>query len=331
MYPTTGLSVVTPNRPQSPQGFFIRGQESREKTHFINTIRSLNAQLRDMDISHRMVNRDSFVTDIDAAVKRLALNVADKKLSALFIELSGETKLPSKATIAELASEKFGVGKSQADAYDRFKAGLGMAGRVAFAILAEKQGHTAVFNAEFTAEGTGSAPARHIDGIRGGYRDERPPIYEAIPDGKANQDYFMADAKASAPYANPNYQERKEDEPRLRTGRNPSLKNTYDDDTEQSKRDTDARIAQTREDMGYHRSVITSKARNLRQQEANAGRIALEQNIAAELLEQDGRKLAALEKQATRAERQKSTSTAKLSGAFKISGHLNDSDSDIEG
>ena len=183
MYGTTNLTVVTPNRPKSPQGFFICGQESREKTHFINTIASLNAQLRDMDVSHRIVSRDRFVTTIRDAVDRLTRNVADKKLSALFIEFSGETKLPSKATISELASGKFGVGKSQADAYDRFKAGLGMAGRVAFAILAEKLGHTAVFNAEFTAEGIGSVPARNLDLIRGSYGDIRPPICEAIPYG----------------------------------------------------------------------------------------------------------------------------------------------------
>jgi hypothetical protein len=324
MYAITGLSVITPKRPPSPQGFFICGQESRESTHFSNTIQALNAQLRDMDVSHRMVSRDAFIRTINETVTRLVSHVSDKKLAALFVKLSGETKLPSKATIAELASGKFGVGKSQADAYDRFKAGLGMAGRVAFAILAEKEGHTAVFNAEFTAEGIGSVPARNLDSLRGSYGDSRPPIYEAIPDETQNAQAYSAEIKPSAPYANPNDPERKEAAPRLRTGSNPSLKNTYDDDTEQSKRDTDERIAQTREDMGYHSTVIISKARNIRQQEANAARIALEQNIAAELLAQDGRKLAELEKQAARAEQQKSDSTAKLSGAFKISEYKSD-------
>ena len=324
MYGTTNLTVVTPNRPKSPQGFFICGQESREKTHFINTIASLNAQLRDMDVSHRIVSRDRFVTTIRDAVDRLTRHVADKKLSALFIEFSGETKLPSKATISELASGKFGVGKSQADAYDRFKAGLGMAGRVAFAILAEKLGHTAVFNAEFTAEGIGSVPARNLDRIRGSYGDSRPPICEAIPDETQNAQAYSAEIKPSAPYANPNDQESTEAAPRLRTGRNPSLQSTYDEATEQSKRDTDECIAQTREDMDYYGRLIEVKAKSLCQQKANAGRITLQQNVAAEFLKQDSRRLAALEKQAARAEQQKSDSTANLYGAFKISEYKSD-------
>ena len=319
MYATPAVSLVTIDRPRSPQGFFIRGQESREKTHFINTLHALNAQLRDMDVPHRIMNRDRFVTVIQEALDRLTQGVPEKKWATVFMALSGETKLPAKATIAELASGKFGIGKSDSAAYARFTAGLGMAGRVAFVLLSESKGHTAVFNAEFTTEDIGALPARQLDGVmlRGGYGDKKPPIYEVIPDEKEQGYAYRTDTKASAPYENPQYQDR------LRTGKNPTLYNTYDADTEQSKRDTDERIAQTREDMGYHRTVITSKARNLRQQETNAGRIALEQNIAAELLEQDGRKLAELEIQASRAEEKKMESTAKLTSAFKITEHLN--------
>lgn len=303
------VSMVEPRRVPSPTKIYVHNYK-RVTDSFISKITAWNIQLRDADTAHRLVSRDQFVEKISEAVERLKEAVPEKQLGSVFIKLSGERSLLSwfgnDPTLIELASDRFKQDPRKSAAYARFEAGLGIAGKTALHIAADKAGRTPLFNDSTFNGGQPIDLGRAVDEK---FSPSAPPYARPMIDPYV--DAKEIDYNTEAPLSAPQFQ--------LRTSAGLSAKDEIDRATNQSKVDTDHNVAVMERDISESIGIYDAKYRQLNQQQANDYRLGLVAARGSEIIGLGARQIAVAEKGAIAAAEAKNRGLLGLTQSHKIS------------